>query len=222
MLRRLHASRGPRCAPASFRSPHAASPARIHGADALSRRSPPFHSGRRRLVAAAARPKDTVYRGVRYGRAVYVRLFAEGASLVRVGSLAYAPPLRVSGGRFLRAALAPFGALGAAAASLPESAQWEGCEVTSSPSGFEVTRARPGRGGALLALRSVARRAPCACPRRTRLCLSHGAGSTLHAVAHHPRGIGSEHGRVSRSRQSEHTCAATLLSPRKLEDEIVA
>lgn len=92
-------------------------------------------------------PKDTVYRGTRHGRAVYIRVFAEGASLVRVAPLVAAPTLRAPGGRCLRAALTPFGALAVAASSLPESAEWEGCEVASGPGGIEVTRVERGRGG---------------------------------------------------------------------------
>jgi hypothetical protein len=91
-------------------------------------------------------PKDTIYTGVRRGRAVTIRLFAEGASLVRVEPLTVAPSLRVSGGRRLRAELAPFPALAVAAASLPESAAWEGSEVSSGPVGIEISRSRRGRG----------------------------------------------------------------------------
>jgi hypothetical protein len=91
-------------------------------------------------------PKDSVYRGTRHGRQVYIRIFAEGASLVRVVPLVSAPVLRAAGGRRLGVALAPLGALAVAGASLPESAQWEGCEVASGPAGIEVTRAGRGRG----------------------------------------------------------------------------
>lgn len=97
-------------------------------------------SGRRRW------PMDTVYTGVRHGRAVTIRLFAEGASLVRVAQLTPAPTLCAPGGRRLHAALAAFPALAAAAAALPESAQWEGCEVSTGPAGVEITRGRRGRG----------------------------------------------------------------------------
>jgi hypothetical protein len=91
-------------------------------------------------------PKDVVYEGTRHDRAVYVRVFAEGASFVRVVPRAATPPLRATGRRRLAVALSPFGLPAATAAALPESAQWEGCEVVSGPAGIEVTRATRGRG----------------------------------------------------------------------------